>query len=75
MVMVPMALLVGAKAEVWGRKPLFILGLVILTISGSLGQSPNRRLDFVPQKTVIPEARILDYEHTMVVKAVVQLRA
>jgi hypothetical protein len=35
-VMVPMALLVGAKADIWGRKPLFMLGLAILAIRGSL---------------------------------------
>jgi MFS family permease len=35
-VMVPMALLVGAKADLWGRKPLFLAGLVILPIRGFL---------------------------------------
>ena len=35
-VMVPMALLVGAKADSWGRKPLFLGGLVILPIRGVL---------------------------------------
>jgi MFS family permease len=35
-VMVPMAMLVGAKANVWGRKPLFLIGLVILPIRGVL---------------------------------------
>jgi MFS family permease len=35
-VMVPMAMLVGAKADAWGRKPLFILALTILTIRGCL---------------------------------------
>jgi MFS family permease len=35
-VMVPMALLVGTKADLWGRKPLFVLGLAVLTIRGSL---------------------------------------
>ena len=35
-VMVPMALLVGAKADLWGRKPLFLLGFAVLTIRGSL---------------------------------------
>ena len=34
--MVPMALLVGAKADSWGRKPLFLGGLVILPIRGVL---------------------------------------
>src|SRR5207302_10273770 len=33
-VMVPMALLVGAKADAWGRKPLFLLGLLILPVRG-----------------------------------------
>lgn len=35
-VMVPMALLVGAKADAWGRKPLFLLGLLILPVRGFL---------------------------------------
>jgi predicted MFS family arabinose efflux permease len=35
-VMVPMALLVGAKADAWGRKPLFLLGLLVLPIRGFL---------------------------------------
>jgi MFS family permease len=35
-VMVPMALLVGAKADSWGRKPLFLGGLIILPIRGVL---------------------------------------
>jgi MFS family permease len=35
-VMVPMALLVGAKADSWGRKPLFLAGFLILPIRGVL---------------------------------------
>jgi MFS family permease len=35
-VMVPMALLVGAKADRWGRKPLFLAALLILPIRGAL---------------------------------------
>jgi MFS family permease len=35
-VMVPMAMLVGAKADAWGRKPLFLLALAILPIRGAL---------------------------------------
>jgi MFS family permease len=35
-VMVPMAMLVGAKADRWGRKPLFLSGLLILPIRGVL---------------------------------------
>jgi MFS family permease len=35
-VMVPMALLVGAKANSWGRKPFFLMALLILAIRGSL---------------------------------------
>jgi MFS family permease len=35
-VMVPMAMLVGAKADAWGRKPLFLAGLAILPIRGVL---------------------------------------
>lgn len=36
LVMVPAALLVGAKADVWGRKPLLLAGFVILPIRGVL---------------------------------------
>jgi MFS family permease len=35
-VMIPMALLVGAKADSWGRKPLFLAGFLILPIRGVL---------------------------------------
>jgi MFS family permease len=35
-VMVPMAILVGRKADAWGRKPLLIAGFVILPIRGVL---------------------------------------
>jgi Major Facilitator Superfamily len=35
-VMVPMAMLVGFKADTWGRKPLFLIGLLILPIRGML---------------------------------------
>jgi MFS family permease len=35
-VMVPMAMLVGAKADAWGRKPLFLIGLLILPVRGIL---------------------------------------
>jgi MFS family permease len=35
-VMVPMAMLVGLKADRWGRKPLFLAGLLVLPIRGVL---------------------------------------
>jgi predicted MFS family arabinose efflux permease len=35
-VMVPMAMLVGLKADAWGRKPLFLSALLVLTIRGCL---------------------------------------
>jgi MFS family permease len=35
-VMVPMAILVGRKADAWGRKPLFLAGFLILPIRGAL---------------------------------------
>ena len=35
-VMLPMALLVGAKADAWGRKPLFLLGFFILLLRAVL---------------------------------------
>lgn len=35
-VMVPMAILVGHKADVWGRKPIFLAGFTVLPIRGVL---------------------------------------
>ncbi|HEY7300779.1 MAG TPA: MFS transporter [Xanthobacteraceae bacterium] len=35
-IMVPMAVLVGRKANRWGRKPLFLIGFLILPIRGML---------------------------------------
>ena len=35
-VMVPMAMLVGRKADAWGRKPLFVAAFLILPIRGAL---------------------------------------
>lgn len=35
-VMVPMALLVGAKADSWGRKPLFAVAFAVLALRGAL---------------------------------------
>ena len=35
-VMVPMAMLVGRKADAWGRKPLFLAAFLILPIRGAL---------------------------------------
>lgn len=36
LVMVPMAWLVGAKADAWGRKPLFLAGFAVLAARGGL---------------------------------------
>lgn len=36
LVMVPMAILVGRKADDWGRKPLFLAGFLILPVRGAL---------------------------------------
>lgn len=36
LVMVPMAMLVGLKAELWGRKPLLMAGFLILPLRGAL---------------------------------------
>jgi len=36
MVMVPMAMLVGYKADQWGRKPIFLVGFAVLPIRGVL---------------------------------------
>jgi MFS family permease len=35
-IMVPMAILVGRKANYWGRKPLFLAGLLVLCLRGLL---------------------------------------
>ena len=35
-VMVPMAILVGNRADAWGRKPLFLLGFAVLPVRGLL---------------------------------------
>jgi MFS family permease len=35
-VMVPMAILVGRRADIWGLKPLFLAGLAILSLRGFL---------------------------------------
>jgi MFS family permease len=42
-VMVPMAVLVGRKADIWGRKPLFLAGLAILSLRGFLYPLSNDR--------------------------------
>ena len=42
-VMVPMAILVGRKADIWGRKPLFLAGLAILSLRGFLYPLSNDR--------------------------------
>lgn len=36
MVMVPVAILVGHKADIWGRKPIFAVALAVLAIRGAL---------------------------------------
>lgn len=36
LVMVPVAYLAGAKADTWGRKPIFLLGFAVLTARGFL---------------------------------------
>ena len=36
MVMIPVAILVGHKADVWGRKPIFAVALAVLTLRGLL---------------------------------------
>ena len=35
-VMVPVAMLVGAKADVWGRKPIFLVAFAVLALRGFL---------------------------------------
>ncbi|RYE31914.1 MAG: MFS transporter [Hyphomicrobiales bacterium] len=35
-VMVPMALMVGAKVDAWGRKPIFVLAFAVLGLRGAL---------------------------------------
>lgn len=36
LVMVPVAMLVGARADVWGRKPIFAVALAVLALRGAL---------------------------------------
>jgi MFS family permease len=48
-VMVPMAALVGHKADIWGRKPLFLAGLAILSLRGFLYPLSNDRFWFAVQ--------------------------
>lgn len=36
LVMVPVAMLVGRKADVWGRKPIFAVALAVLAVRGAL---------------------------------------
>lgn len=36
LVMIPVALLVGRKADVWGRKPIFLVGFAVLAVRGVL---------------------------------------
>ena len=36
LVMIPVAILVGRKADVWGRKPIFMVGFAVLTARGLL---------------------------------------
>ena len=36
LVMVPVALLVGRKADTWGRKPIFAVALAVLAARGAL---------------------------------------
>ena len=43
-VMVPVAALVGARADAWGRKPLFLAAFVALALRGTLGNSVTIRL-------------------------------
>jgi MFS family permease len=43
-VMVPMAMLVGHKADIWGRKPLFLAGFAILSLRGFLYPLSDDRL-------------------------------
>jgi MFS family permease len=36
LVMVPVAMVTGAKADVWGRKPIFLVGFAVLAVRGAL---------------------------------------
>ena len=44
LVMLPIALLVGRTADVWGRKPLFLAGFVVLPIRAVLYTFSNNSL-------------------------------
>jgi len=43
-VMIPMAILVGRRADLWGRKPLFLVGFGILSLRGYLYTLSDDRL-------------------------------
>ena len=36
LVMIPVAMMVGAKADAWGRKPIFLAGFLVLAVRGVL---------------------------------------
>jgi MFS family permease len=36
LIMVPVALVVGAKADIWGRKPIFLAAFLVLAVRGAL---------------------------------------
>lgn len=44
LVMVPVAALVGHKADVWGRKPIFAVALAVLALRGALYPCPTIRI-------------------------------
>jgi MFS family permease len=51
MVMVPMAMLVGARADRWGRKPLFLVAFLILPLRGCLYTVSDNQLWLVAVQT------------------------
>ena len=50
LVTVPGAMLVGHKADVWGRKPMFAVALAVLTLRGAL--YPDNSYGLVPVQTL-----------------------
>ena len=50
--MVPMAALVGRKADVWGRKPLFLAAFAILPLRGFLYTLSDDRFWLVAVQTL-----------------------
>jgi MFS family permease len=57
-VMVPMAMLAGRKADTWGRKPLFLVAFAILPLRGVLYTLSDNPYWHVGCKASMASARV-----------------